>query len=41
VRDVEIDITHGMEASEAPADPPQAEDRPVVFGNCCLRHATR
>ena len=27
VRDVEIDVTHGVEAAEAPADPPQAEDR--------------
>ena len=27
VRDVEVDVAHGVEAAEAPADPPQAEDR--------------
>ena len=27
VRDVEIDVAHGLNTAEAPADPPQAEDR--------------
>ena len=26
-RDVEVDVAHGVEAAEPPADPPQAEDR--------------
>jgi hypothetical protein len=26
-RDVVVDVAHGEEAAEAPADPPQAEDR--------------
>ena len=26
-RDVEVDVSHGLDAAEAPADPPQAEDR--------------
>ena len=37
VRDVEIDVAHGVEAAEPPADPPQAEDRLGVLGCCCLR----
>ena len=32
VRDVEVDVAHGVEAAEAPADPPQAEDRRGVVG---------
>src|SRR5205814_10671863 len=35
--DVEVDLAHGMEAAEAPADPPQAEDRRGALG-WCLRH---
>ena len=27
VRDVEVDVAHGVEAAVTPADPPQAEDR--------------
>ena len=27
VRDVEVDVAHGLHTAEAPADPPQAEDR--------------
>src|SRR5439155_10396516 len=38
VRDVEVDIAHGVEAAEPPADPPQAEDRLGVLGCCLLRH---
>ena len=38
VRDVEVDVAHGVEAAEAPADPPQAEDRLGVLGCCVLRH---
>ena len=32
VRDVEIDVAHGLHPAEAPADPPQAEDRAGAFG---------
>ena len=32
VRDVEIDVAHGLHPTEAPADPPQAEDRTGAFG---------
>ncbi len=35
VRDVEIDVAHGLNAAEAPADPPQAEDRLGVRWCCC------
>src|SRR5258707_765611 len=38
VRDVEIDVAHGVEAAEPPADPPQAEDRLGVLGYCSLGH---
>ena len=38
VRDVEIDVAHGLNSAEAPADPPQAEDRLGVRG-CCFRHS--
>src|SRR5205085_4239865 len=42
VRDLEVDVAHGVEAAEPPADPPQAEDRAGRLGCCCLRHpATR
>ena len=41
VRDVEVDVAHGVEAAEAPADPPQAEDRLGVFGCCCFGHRAR
>ena len=40
VRDVEIDVTHGVEAAVAPADPPQAEDRLGVFGDWPLGQTT-
>ena len=30
VRDVEIDVAHGLHPTETPADPPQAEDRAGV-----------
>ena len=36
-RDVEVDVAHGMEAAEPPADPPQAEGRLGVFGVLVLR----
>ncbi len=32
VGDVEIDVAHGVEAAEPPADPPQTEDRLGVLG---------
>ncbi len=35
VRDVEVDVAHGLHAAEAPADPPQAEDRLGAFGCRC------
>ena len=38
VRDVEIDVAHGVEAAEPPADPPQAEDRLGRLGWCCRGH---
>ena len=38
VRDVQVDVAHGVEAAEPPADPPQAEDRLGVLGCCCLGH---
>ena len=48
VRDVEIDVAHGLNAAEAPADPPQAEDRLEQrggqaqsvphTGSCCCGH---
>ena len=38
VRDIEVDIAHGVEAAEPPADPPQAEDRLGVFGYCFRGH---
>ena len=38
MRDVQIDVAHGLEAAEPPADPPQAEDRLGVLGYCVLRH---
>ena len=41
VRDVQIDVAHGVEATEAPADPPQAEDRLGVLGCCYVGHALR
>ena len=38
VRDVEVDVAHGLDAAEAPADPPQAEDRlGVVRLVACVR----
>ena len=33
VRDVEIDVAHGLHPAETPADPPQAEDRTGAFGS--------
>ena len=33
VRDVEIDVAHGLHPAETPADPPQAEDRTGGFGS--------
>ena len=39
VRDVEVDVAHGVEAAVAPADPPQAEDRLGVFGCCRVRQS--
>ena len=36
-RDVEVDVADGVEAAEAPADPPQAEGRLGVFGCVLLR----
>ena len=33
VRDVEIDVAHGLHPAEAPADPPQAEDRAGALGS--------
>jgi hypothetical protein len=39
-RDVEVDVAHGLDAAEAPADPPEAEDRlGVRRGVADLRHA--
>ena len=38
VRDVEIDVAHGLDAAEAPADPPQAEDRLGARVWCGCRH---
>src|SRR3954449_1146725 len=35
-RDVEIDVAHGIEAAEPPADPPQAEDRAGMLGGDAL-----
>jgi hypothetical protein len=40
VRDVQVDVAHGVKAPEPPADPPQAEDRLGVLGCCCLGHRT-
>ena len=40
VSDVEIDVAHGMQAAEAPADPPQAEDRLGGSTLCCFRHSS-
>ena len=34
-QDVEIDVPHGLDAAEAPADPPQAEDRLGTFDVRC------
>ena len=31
-RDVEVDVPHGVEAAEAPADPPKTEDRRDAVG---------
>src|SRR5262249_38739716 len=44
--DLEVDLPHSVEPTEAPADPPQAEGRPGAFGRrccfcCCLRHSYR
>jgi hypothetical protein len=36
VRDVEVDVAHGIEAAEPPADPPQAEDRAGRLGGDAL-----
>ena len=36
MRDVEIDVAHGDESPEAPADPPQAEGRLGVFERTVL-----
>ena len=33
--DLEVDLAHGVQAAEAPADPPQAEGRLGVFGGWC------
>jgi hypothetical protein len=33
VRDVEIDVAHGLHPAETPTDPPQAEDRIGAFGS--------
>ena len=42
VRDVEVDVAHGIEAAEPPADPPQAEDRAGRLGGDVLHvFATR
>ncbi len=38
VCDVEVDVVHGEEAAEAPADPPQAEGRHGVLGECFFGH---
>jgi hypothetical protein len=35
-RDVEVDVAHGIEAAEPPADPPQAEDRAGRLGGDVL-----
>src|SRR6185437_13815458 len=39
VRDVEVDVAHGIEAAEPPADPPQAEDRTGMLGGDALHEA--
>ena len=38
--DLEVHVTHGVNAAEAPADPPQAEDRRGALGGClwCCHH---
>jgi hypothetical protein len=38
---VEVDVAHGLDAAEAPADPPKTEDRLGAFGYAigCYRHA--
>jgi hypothetical protein len=42
VRDVEVDVAHGIEAAEPPADTPQAEDRAGMLGGDALHgFATR
>jgi hypothetical protein len=38
VRDIQIDVAHGVETAEPPADPPQTEDRLGVVGYRCLGH---
>jgi hypothetical protein len=38
VRDIQVDVAHGVEAAEPPADPPQAEDRLDVIGYFRLGH---
>ena len=40
VRDVEIDVAHGLNSAEAPADPPQAEDRLGVRSSDCGHSTT-
>ena len=34
--DVEVDVANGVQAAEAPADPPQAEGRLGVLGCRCF-----
>ena len=41
VRDVEIDVAHGLHPTETPADPPQAEDRAGVSGDGSRRLSQR
>jgi hypothetical protein len=39
VDDVKVDVVHGLQSTEAPADPPQAEGRlGVLDGRCCFAH---
>src|SRR5204863_73699 len=38
VRDVEIDVVHGEQAAEPPADPPESEDRLGWLGCCAFGH---
>ena len=35
VREVDLDVAHGGQAAEPPADPAETQDRRGGFGGCC------